>query len=113
MLIKKELKEMEAGKLGCAIRTARLKKHLSQEELAELVDITPTHLKHIESEHRKPSLEVLWKLATILNLSLDNLLFPAATEKSAAYSQAEILLKQCDEKQLSVVTATLQALLNM
>lgn len=113
MLIYKELKEMETGKLGSAIRAARIEKHLSQETLAEMVDITPTHLKHIESEHRKPSLEVLWKLATILNLSLDSLLFPASDEKSAAYAQAEILLKRCDEKQLGVVIAMLEALLNM
>ena len=26
-----------------------------EEELAEAVQITPTHMKHIESEHRKPS----------------------------------------------------------
>lgn len=102
---------MEDGKLGRAIRAARLAQHLSQEELAEMVSITPTHLKHIESEHRKPSLEVLWKLALILHLSLDSLLFPAPDGDTAAFSYAENLLRQCDSKQLRVITATLEALL--
>lgn len=45
MLILKELREMEDGKLGGAIRAARLAQHISQETLAEMVSITPTHLK--------------------------------------------------------------------
>lgn len=102
---------MEDGKLGGAIRAARLAQHISQETLAEMVSITPTHLKHIESEHRKPSLDVLWRLARILHLSLDSLLFPAPTENNPERAHAEALLRQCDEKQLRVVTATLEALL--
>lgn len=67
---------MERGELGNAIRAARMARGISQEKLAELLDITASHLKHIESEHRKPSIEVLFRLATLLDLSLDSLLFP-------------------------------------
>ena len=35
---------MDDGKLGGAIRAARLAQHISQETLAEMVSITPTHL---------------------------------------------------------------------
>ena len=38
---------LKDGILGTAIRNARQKHNLSQEQLAELVEITPTHLKHI------------------------------------------------------------------
>jgi transcriptional regulator with XRE-family HTH domain len=61
-----------------------LQKHLSQEELAELVEITPTHIKHIESEHRKPSLELLYRLVRTLNLSLDTLIFPEREDAATA-----------------------------
>ena len=80
------------GILGNAIRAARISNNLSQEELAELVDITPTHLKHIESEHRKPSIEVLFRLAKVLNMSVDNILFKQPD--SHEYHYAEILLPQ-------------------
>ena len=56
---------MKPGLLGNTIRQARLNCKMTQEELAEAVQITPTHLKHIESEHRKPSIEVLF--STCLN----------------------------------------------
>ena len=48
---------------------------MTQERLAELVNITTSHLKHIESGHRRPSIEVLFQLAKILDLSLDALIF--------------------------------------
>ena len=53
---------------------------MTQEELAEQVDITTSHLKHIESGHRNPSIEVLFALAKVLDLSLDALIFDQRPE---------------------------------
>jgi len=101
--------KLDKGELGSAIRAARLEKHLSQEELAELVGITPTHIKHIESEHRKPSLELLSRLVRTLNLSLDTLFFPG--REDAAYRKTERLMRQCSDKQLRILHATIEAML--
>lgn len=60
--------------LGDAIRTARINRNLSQEYLSELLDVTPTHIRHIESGHRRPSIELLFQLARTLDLSLDALI---------------------------------------
>ena len=91
---------MEHGVLGEAIRAERLRKHYSQEKLAELVGITPTHMKHIESEHRKPSLDVLFRLVRALHLSLDDLCFPENDNNAAMYRRVARLLRSCDERQL-------------
>lgn len=92
---------MERGILGNAIRNARIRKGYSQEELAELVGITPTHMKHIEGEHRKPSLEVLIKLMETLNLSFDMLVFSNIDEyKNNEWS---VLLADCSKKELNIV----------
>ena len=58
MLTIKELKDiiMQNIELGNAIRNARISRNLSQEDFSEMIGISPTHLKHIESEHRKPSI---------------------------------------------------------
>ena len=98
------------GILGNAIRAARISNNLSQEELAELVDITPTHLKHIESEHRKPSIEVLFRLAKVLNMSIDNILFKQPD--SHEYHYAEILLRECSDKELRVVIDIIKSIHN-
>ena len=62
---------MKDGLLGDTIRRARMDNKMTQEQLAEAINISPTHMKHIESEHRKPSVEVLFLLADVLNFSMD------------------------------------------
>lgn len=68
--------DAEMRELGEAIRSARMRKGLTQEALAELLDITPIHLKNMESSRRKPSVPVLFALMKILDLSVDALVFP-------------------------------------
>lgn len=102
---------LEKGALGNAIRQARINSGLSQERLAELAGITPTHLKHIESEHRKPSVEVLFRLVDVLHFSVDRLFMPAADEREELLHMAELLLARCSEKQLHVTIALLEAML--
>ena len=53
---------MMRNELGNAIRNARMEKKLTQEKLAELVNISPVHVKQIEAGTRMPSVEVLYFL---------------------------------------------------
>lgn len=73
--------------IGTAIWTARKAQGITQEELAEMVNITTSHLKHIESGHRKPSVEVLFQITKILNLSLDALIFDNEAKIPAIQTQ--------------------------
>ena len=66
--------------IGERIRERRQTLRWSQEKLAEMVNITTSHLKHIESGHRKPSVEVLFQIMRILHVSLDALVFEDAME---------------------------------
>lgn len=61
--------------LGTAIWSARTLRGLTQEQLSEQLNITVSHLKHIESGHRKPSVDVLFSIVKILDMSLDSLIF--------------------------------------
>ena len=66
----------EIWELGEAIRAARMRKGLTQEALAELLDITPIHLKNMESSRRKPSVPLLFQMMEILDFSVDALVSP-------------------------------------
>lgn len=72
--------ETDLRQLGEAIRAARMKKGLTQEALAERLDITPIHLKNIEGHRRLPSVPLLFELMKILDLSVDELVFPERRE---------------------------------
>lgn len=56
--------------IGEAIRTLRKNKLMNQEEFSASVGITQSYLSLIEKGHKKPSLEVLQKMANILNTPL-------------------------------------------
>ena len=92
---------MERGLLGNTIRQARIDNGLSQEELAEKIGVTPTHIKHIESGHRQPSINVLYMLVKELNISLDNLFFKGIENEKI--NKINILLSNCTEQQLKLI----------
>ena len=102
---------LEAGLLGNAIRSHRIALGLTQEALAEAIDITPTHLKHLESEHRKPSVEVLFRLVKKLHISLDELLLPEQKQTSEAHKELFLLLGHCTASELQITVDLLKSLI--
>ena len=99
------------GALGNAIRTARIQQGYTHEELAELLNITPTHLKHIESEHRRPSIEVLIRTMELLHVSLDALVFPQSQEQNAHIQQINELLAGCTGRELNTIEDVARSLI--
>ena len=68
-------------------------------------------MKHIESGHRKPSIEILFELAKILNISLDEVVFPKnRTPNDATRGKIERLLDVSDESSLQFILSVLEAL---
>ena len=65
---------MDYYKIGQKIRKFRKAHGMSQEELAERIDISTTHMSHIETGNTKLSLPVLVNVATALEVRVDDLL---------------------------------------
>lgn len=62
-----------AQNLGCRIRTYRLKKGISQEELAFKSSLSTTYLGQIERAEKSPTVETLDKVANALDVSIYDL----------------------------------------
>lgn len=60
--------------MGQRIRHYRIKKHLTQEQLAEQVDMSSSFVGHIERGTRVASLETLMKLCIALEVTPNDLL---------------------------------------
>ena len=60
--------------LGERIRRVRKENHLTQEQLAELCDLSTAHIGHIERGTRALSIESLIVISSVLNVSTDYLL---------------------------------------
>ncbi len=66
---------MNYKEIGQRIRKYRKQMNLSQEELAEKIGISTTHMSHIETGSTKLSLPVLVELSENLKVKTDYLLF--------------------------------------
>lgn len=58
---------------GKNLRKARKSKNLTQEELAEAIDVTPGTISSYESGHKEAGIACAKQIATALNVSLDTL----------------------------------------
>lgn len=65
---------LDYAAIGLRIRKYRKACGLSQEQLAETVGISTTHLSHIETGNTKLSLSVFARIATALSVQADDLL---------------------------------------
>ena len=99
------------GSLGGAIKKARVEKKLTQEKLAEKIGITPAHMKQLESERRKPSVDVLYKLVFALDLSLDSLFSNPDDNTQEIKHRIILCLDRCSVHELQVAYATIEAML--
>ena len=70
---------MDMIAIGSRIKEAREQAHLTPEELAEIVDISPTHMSVIERGVKTPKLDTFVKIANALHLSADALLQDVVT----------------------------------
>ena len=65
---------MDLKDVGLRIKKTREAKGLTQEELAALVDLSPTHISVIERGQKIPKLDTLVAIANALDVSADSLL---------------------------------------
>lgn len=100
------------SKLALSIKQARMAKGLSQEEFAELLDVSSTHVKHIESGHRKPSIDILFLICEKTGLSIDKILYDRDICKTELDLEIETLLSLCSENQKALVAKLINAILS-
>lgn len=104
--------QMKDGLLGDTIRQARMDNKMTQEQLAEAINISPTHMKHIESEHRKPSVDVLFSLADVLSFSMDAMLMETqSTDHAKRVNEINLLMNKCTDEELDIFLAALRELM--
>ena len=65
---------MDYKGIGQRIREFRKLRSFTQEELAEEIGISPTHMSHIETGNTKLSLQVLADLSQTLNVTADSII---------------------------------------
>ncbi len=101
---------MDYYKIGQRIRKFRKAYRLSQEQLAEKVGISTTHMSHIETGNTKLSLPLFVKLANVLSIQTDELLYDTPQKnKTAIKGELEEILDSCSMQDIRIIEDVVKA----
>ena len=91
---------------GQAIKAARKAKGISRNQLADTLNIAPRYIASIENSGQHPSLQILYELVTLLDVSVDQFLLDTPTQKDTKRRQLDALLDDMSDNGIRIVTAT-------
>ncbi len=101
---------MDQKAIGKRIKSAREKKGLTQEQLAEQVNLSPMHISVIERGNKLPRLETLINIANVLDVSADILLQDVVNNQIKLHtSEASNLIAQLSREDQRRVLAALHS----
>lgn len=91
--------------IGLRIKAARQQLHYTQEQVADLYDVSIQHISNIENNKTKVSLPLLIEIANVLKVTLDDLVCDTLQHSEAVYvKEINDIFETCsiDEKRLLV-----------
>ncbi len=109
--------------LGNRIKSLRKAQHLTQQRLADKVEVSRIYVQALESNRRLPSMKLLQKLAPALNVEVTDLLMDFSAPDKPGRVQLESMLdngeleiwyrsKKLSEKELRRVYRVIEAALD-
>ena len=102
---------IDYGAIGSKVKEIRVKKGITQEQLAEAVGVGVTHISHLETGSGTVSLKVFVAIVNYLDCSADELLFKEVSNARPIVNNwmAE-LIEDCDQSELKIISDTLTTL---
>ena len=99
--------------LGVRIRKVRERKGITQQRLAEKIDISVPYMSNIERAKKTVSLSVLMSIAQALDVTLDELLADSYTEhkeQDVLMTELGIVLERCEAGERRIIVDTVATL---
>ncbi len=102
--------EINYLEIGMRIRAMRKKRGITQEMLAERVNVGTTHISHIETGNTIPSLKTFIRIVNELDGSADEILY-GHLEHTPIVFREEIAkaVEDCTEKELQILSDLIPA----
>ena len=98
--------------LGFAIKEARKKRGLTREQVGAMIEIAPRYLTNIENKGQHPSLQVLYDLVSLLNVSVDEFFLPTDNMiKSSRRRQLEEKINQLTDTDLVIMESVIDGIM--
>ena len=112
-MVMKESEKIDKKAFGRKLYATRREQQITSERFAELCEVNPTFIRHIESAARLPSLSVFVRMCNQLRVSpnfllADSLLWDEEDEIAAI----NVKLRSLSPRQFRTVIGTVSALIN-
>lgn len=109
-MAKNIFKDIDYKAIGQRVRDARLKKQMTQEELAEKTGISTSYASAIETGASKVALPTLIQLARALDTTVETLLYDVTPASVQKYDlEAKEILEDCSEGERKFLINLLKA----
>ena len=96
--------------LGSRIRQTGQEHNMTQAELGEACSLSTSYIGHIERGSRTLSVETLFKIASVLNVSMDYLTSDSAPNNTSLFTAIETELKLQDKRKVSSLMKIIKVL---
>lgn len=98
--------------IGKNIRKHRNRLGLTQEILAEKINVSIPHISRMENGSAKPSLQTLVDICNVLDVSIDNLMQDSIpTAKPGVSSRLDEILAGCSAEEIDMIADVAEAIL--
>lgn len=77
--------ELDYAAIGGRIKSFRKERRLSQEKLAELIDISVPHMSNVENGKARFSMKIMFNLVNVLKITPDTLLLGYTGRQNKTY----------------------------
>lgn len=105
--------ELDYKAIGKRIKIARIRTDITQEKLAEIVDLSSSHMSNIETGTTKVSLTTIVVIANALSVTVDDLLCDNIVRAKPQFeNDIKLLLDDCDDYEIRIVKDLLAAILS-
>ena len=103
--------ELDYKAIGKRIKIARIKADLTQEKLAETIELSPTHLSNIETGTTRVSLTTIVSLANALSVSVDDLLCDSVIKSKPQFEKdIKSILEDCDDYEIRIIKDMMESM---
>jgi transcriptional regulator with XRE-family HTH domain len=90
--------------IGRRVKESRIRRHISQAELAERIELSVSYISYIENAKKQASLNVLVRISNELGITVDELLCGNQIYDSSEYhTDMELLMSDCSSYEKRVI----------
>ena len=97
--------------LGDAVKRARGRLDLTQNEVADMADVDVRTVLNIENYKGNPKMEVLYPLIRVLKIDAREIFNPEIRRESPALRQLRVLIEECSEEEAAAIIPVFQSVL--